>query len=229
MASSQTKTCTKCRESKPRSEFHVRTASLDGLRHQCKVCTNAYEAKQYEDPAVRKRKREQASVKRKDPAKRKRKLEQQAAQRQTPAGKKKRRDRDNARRATPRGKLKSQIRSALYNFVFSPGSDTPKNQDLFGCTRAVFRAHIESLWKPWMNWDNYGTNTGQYKKIWQFDHIVPYTAFPTYEDLDEHKHVVCWYKNVQPLCAKKNKEKNDAFTPEERDVLIAWHRQCSSI
>ena len=209
MASSALKTCTKCRESKPRSEFHVRTASLDGLRPWCKVCANAYEAKRREDPALRKRKREQN---------------------QTPAAKKARRESNNAQNATPRGKLRNNIRCALCTFVFSPGSDTPKNQDLFGCTRAEFRAHIESLWKPWMTWDNYGTNnTGEYKKTWQFDHIVPYNAFPTYEDLDEHKHAVCWYKNVQPLCAKKNKEKNDAFTPEERDVLIAWHRQCSSI
>lgn len=211
MASSQTKTCKKCRESKHRSEFHVRTASLDGLRYWCKVCTNTYDAKRREDPAKRKRKREQ-----------------QAAQRQTPAGKKARRDSANARRATPRGKLKSQIRCALYNFVIKT-QDTRKKQDLFGCTRTQFREHLESQFESWMTWDNYGTNTGQYEKTWQFDHIVPYTAFPTYEDLDEHKHVVCWFRNVQPLCAKKNNEKNDAFTQEERDVLIAWHRQCSSI
>tara|TARA_B110000977_G_scaffold191348_1_gene263355 strand:- start:4339 stop:4902 length:564 start_codon:yes stop_codon:yes gene_type:complete len=185
-------------------------ASLDGLKSLCKVCKNAYEAKQYEDPA-----------------KRKRKLEQVAAYNQTPAGKKTRNDRKKALTATPRGKLMSHIHCALRRFVFKPGSDTPKNQDLFGCTRAEFREHIESQFESWMTWDNYGQNTGEYKKTWQFDHIVPYNAFPTYEGLDEHKHAVCWYKNVQPLCAKKNADKDDAFTQEERDVLIAWHQSSS--
>ena len=206
MASSALKTCTKCRESKPRSEFYKETAKSDGLKSQCKVCINAYDAKRREDPAKRQRDREQ---------------------RQTPAAKKTRRDSANALGATPRGKLKSHIHCALHRFVFKPGSDTPKNQDLFGCTRAQFREHLESQFESWMTWDNYGQNTGEYKKTWQFDHIVPYKAFPTYEDLDDHKHAVCWYKNVQPLCAMKNKEKNDAFTQEERDVLIAWHQSSS--
>ena len=201
MASSQTKTCTKCRESKPRSEFYKHPLATDGLKYQCKACAIAYNAKRREDPAVRKRDREQ---------------------RQTPAGKKKCCESANAQNATPRGKLKNNIHCALRAFVIKTHASR-KNQDLFGCTRAEFREHLESQFESWMNWDNYGQNTGEYKKTWQIDHIVPYKAFPTYEDLDEHKHAVCWYNNVQPLCAKKNAEKNDAFTQEERDVLIAWH------
>ena len=197
---------------------------MTGSDTRCKVCANAYEAKRREDPAVRKRKREQQqSVTSREKA-----GAASGAATNTRRQKEAPRSRQRAKSYSPRQAEESDPLRSVH-FVFSPGSDTPKNQDLFGCTRTQFRAHIESLWKPWMNWDNYGTNTGQYKKTWQFDHIVPYTAFPTYEDLDEHKHAVCWYKNVQPLCAKKNKEKNDAFTPEERDVLIAWHRQCSSI
>lgn len=33
-----TKTCSRCKEEKPKSEFHKQTASSDGLRLMCKVC-----------------------------------------------------------------------------------------------------------------------------------------------------------------------------------------------
>ena len=33
-----TKTCNKCKESKPIDEFHINNSSLDGLRNDCKRC-----------------------------------------------------------------------------------------------------------------------------------------------------------------------------------------------
>lgn len=37
---SEYKTCTKCGEVKPRTEFHKRSAAKDGLRADCKLCHN---------------------------------------------------------------------------------------------------------------------------------------------------------------------------------------------
>jgi hypothetical protein len=38
------KTCTKCKEEKPFSEFTTRVASKDGLGHRCKPCVSLYQA-----------------------------------------------------------------------------------------------------------------------------------------------------------------------------------------
>ena len=40
-AADETKTCNKCGEPKPRSEFHARRASADGLSYTCKACAKA--------------------------------------------------------------------------------------------------------------------------------------------------------------------------------------------
>ena len=36
------KTCSKCGENKPRSEFYARPEAADGLRSKCKLCFRAY-------------------------------------------------------------------------------------------------------------------------------------------------------------------------------------------
>jgi len=43
----QEKTCTQCGKAKPVSDFHVRKASLDGYRPNCKVCKRAVDAAHY--------------------------------------------------------------------------------------------------------------------------------------------------------------------------------------
>ena len=42
--SKETKTCTKCREEKPRSEFHMVKCRRDGLSYTCRDCTKEYQA-----------------------------------------------------------------------------------------------------------------------------------------------------------------------------------------
>lgn len=42
------KTCSKCGESKPHSEFHKRSRAKDGLAVWCKPCTSAYSAQHYQ-------------------------------------------------------------------------------------------------------------------------------------------------------------------------------------
>ncbi len=41
------KTCTKCGETKPTTEFHLRRRSWDGFRPSCKRCIAAYGARRY--------------------------------------------------------------------------------------------------------------------------------------------------------------------------------------
>ena len=200
MASSQKKKCggkNGCGKMLPLEKFHKHKLTADGRQSSCKECLKAYNDKRRADPVKRKR---------------------DADQQKTPAAQAKRRKTDKARNATRRGKLETKLRDAFRSF--RNGDDIHEHSELFGCTLAEFNAHIESLWEDWMNKDNFGINTGEYDKFWQFDHIVPFSAFKTYEELEKNQKIVCCYKNVQPMCAKKNKEKDAKFKPEDKEALI---------
>lgn len=70
-----------------------------------------------------------------------------------------------------------------------------------GCTIEELKAHLESLFKPGMTWDNWG-HTGD---VWHLDHIIPLASF----DLTDPEQVklACHYTNLQPLWATENLQK----------------------
>lgn len=186
-----TKKCTKCEEEKPLLAFSKKSNTSDGLEFRCRECRKAQENERRKDPDYRKRRKER---------------------RQTEEAKKKRRISANARGKTPWEKLKHKFATRLRDFVIR-GKDTLLNRDTMGCTRAEMRTHIEDQFDDSMSWDNYGD--------WEFDHIVPYKAFPTVEELKKHHKIVCWYKNVRPLLVPENRgEGNADFKPEDKKALI---------
>lgn len=72
---------------------------------------------------------------------------------------------------------------------------------LLGCTRTVFKAHLESQFEGWMNWDNYGFGEGK----WVVDHIKPISGFDIGDPGEQR---ACFhYTNLRPLCWRKNMEK----------------------
>jgi len=73
------------------------------------------------------------------------------------------------------------------------------------------KKHLESLFEPWMNWDNHG-NYNQQKWddnnpqtwTWQIDHIIPQSNLP-YDSMDHPNFKKCWaLKNLRPLRSKEN-------------------------
>jgi len=83
-----------------------------------------------------------------------------------------------------------------------------EGEKLIGCTTPEFRAHIESLWKEGMTWENYGA--GKLGEVaWQLDHIVPISAF----DLTDPEQIAkCFhYTNVQPLWWEENMSKHNSI------------------
>lgn len=61
------------------------------------------------------------------------------------------------------------------------------------------KLHLEKLWEPWMNWNNYGGKTNKKEKTWQIDHIIPHIKFP-YKDLKDPLFQECWaLSNLRPL------------------------------
>jgi hypothetical protein len=194
MAASR-KTCSisdcPCDNPQPRSEFSKHKGRTDGLQRRCKTCVKAYDKKR-----------------RADPENRRRELQQKKEYEQTEAAKKKRRI---SQKANVWKKLKNKLAARLRHFVID-GIDSPQNQDTMGCTRAEMRAHLEAQFKDWMSWDNYG--------LWEFDHIVPYAAFPTVEELEDYTKVVCWYKNVRPLHKTQNSIDGGDYEEEDKQALI---------
>ena len=76
-----------------------------------------------------------------------------------------------------------------------------KTMTLLGCTAKEFKAHLESLFKEGMTWDNYGE--------WHVDHIKPLSLFQL--ELDSEQQAAFNYLNTQPLWAKENLQKRNKY------------------
>ena len=76
-----------------------------------------------------------------------------------------------------------------------------KSIEILGCSINKFKTHLESLFEPWMNWDNYGLYNGEPNYGWDIDHIIPLSSANTENDLIRLNH----YSNLQPLCSKFNR------------------------
>jgi len=116
------------------------------------------------------------------------------------------RDWNNARlRSDPFFKVLRSIRGgvskALKGIQKNKVSSQTSYHKYFGCDKETLRAHIESLFREGMSWENYG-------KVWHLDHIVPIS-------LGKKDYALilklCNYKNLQPLFAAENIEKRDAI------------------
>jgi len=73
------------------------------------------------------------------------------------------------------------------------------------------KIHIESLFEPWMNWQNKGTyvpenwdDNDQSTFKWNLDHIIPQSDLP-YTSMEDENFKKCWsLDNLRPLNAKQN-------------------------
>jgi hypothetical protein len=100
-------------------------------------------------------------------------------------------------------KLKVNIRTKIYNDLKKGGfNKNNKTNKILGCSFEEFKQHIESLWQPWMNWDNYGLYNGELNYGWDIDHITPISSATNESEVIKLNH----YTNLQPLCSKFNRD-----------------------
>lgn len=90
--------------------------------------------------------------------------------------------------------LKNKIKIALIN----KGKSAP-SEVLLGTTINGVRDHLESQFKPMMNWSTYGIYG------WHIDHIRPLSSFDLKNPLEQLK--AFHYTNLQPLWASDNLKK----------------------
>lgn len=100
--------------------------------------------------------------------------------------------------------LKIKISKNIRKYISKKGfSKKSKTTDIIGCSYEEFYNHIESLFEPWMNWENKGLyEGGRFNYGWDIDHKIPLSSANTEEEVIKLNH----YTNLQPLCSCVNRE-----------------------
>ena len=191
------KTCSKCREIKPFSDYGKNRAKKDGLQSRCKDCRKEYSANNRDKIAeYNKEYRANNSNKIKEyrgkPEVKERSREWQREQTK------------NNPQIRLSKKVSNETRWILLG-VFS--GMTPVSEqygiDKVGLTSIQYREYIESLWTEGMSWDNYGHGEGK----WTIDHMRPKNF---YDLTDPELYRKCsYYTNTQPMWFVDNVVKGD--------------------
>lgn len=100
----------------------------------------------------------------------------------------------------PKYKLLKTLRNRINTVLkYQNTSKTNSTINLTGCTLTELKLHLESKFKPGMNWNNHGK--------WHIDHIIPCSLFNL---IDENEQKKCFnYTNLQPLWAHENLSKGN--------------------
>jgi hypothetical protein len=103
-------------------------------------------------------------------------------------------------------------RSIRYYLKINGGSKNRKScRSFLPFTVEELKKHIESLFEPWMTWDNRGQyhinswdDNDQSTWTWNIDHIIPQSKLP-YASMEDDNFKKCWsLQNLRPLSSKQN-------------------------
>lgn len=218
----QQKTCTKCCKTQSLTSFYKQARGKFGVTSRCKSCCSSLAANHYRDnrdvTLARNRSWLEANrdahrdlmarwyqdnrdaVAARNIAWRKANPEAAKAHQNRHAKK---------RYSTPKGRLEAAIKSGLRRGLIAGSKAGRSTFDLLGFSVDELRTHLESLFHPGMNWENYGE--------WHVDHIIPLAAH-NYQTPDDIDFARAWtLSNLQPLWAAENMSKKDklatAFQP----------------
>lgn len=109
----------------------------------------------------------------------------------------KRREYIRGRRLDPYFRLVENLRRRL-NLVLTDTIKSAPTLKLIGCPVESWRSYLESLFRPGMTWENYGS-------VWHIDHKRPCAKFDL-SDPEQQKACFHW-SNTQPLFAWENLQK----------------------
>lgn len=113
---------------------------------------------------------------------------------------------------TPQKRLRNCIRTSIIYHIKRKGQT--KDESLvkhLGYSLDDLKIHLECLWEPWMNWENWGLycaetwNDNDSKTwTWHIDHIKRHREFK-YSSVKDPEFKECWaLTNLRPLSAKEN-------------------------
>lgn len=104
----------------------------------------------------------------------------------------------------PLYKLRKNIGTLIRNSINNNGyKKTSSTANILGCSFEEFKQHLESLFEPWMSWDNYGLyKRDTYNYGWDIDHIIPSSSGLNEQEITTLNN----YTNLKPLCSKINRD-----------------------
>jgi hypothetical protein len=110
---------------------------------------------------------------------------------------------NNRRKTDSLYRLTENIRNLIRSSIKRKNlNKNTKSEQILGCTFEEFKQHLEGLFEPWMNWDNYGLYNGTEKYGWDIDHIIPVSSGLNEQEITALNH----YTNLKPLCSKINRD-----------------------
>lgn len=227
------KTCTICKEIKPLEDFFRESKAIDGRKSRCKSCHQASvtewkknnpenvkrAGKVFREKNTDKIKKARDSWNNSEKGKQAKKeweqknREKVTAQRKEWARNNKERLRENRRvsakksyeknKQKPGFRISQSISSGIRQAIKASKANRHW-ETLVGYTLSELMTHLERLFTPKMNWDNYGS-------YWHIDHIKPQSWF-LYESAESEAFKACWsLSNLQPLEASKNQVKGNRY------------------
>lgn len=192
------KKCNKCQIKKDLINFNKQKASADGFCHTCRECRKLlyYDAKKRYPKDYWSEKAKLHYHKNKHNPEWLQRHNESSKKSTKPNYKKlyhqKRLKEDQNYR------LKRNLRKRLTSALKLNSKKGSAVRDL-GCTIPEFKLYLESLFQPYMTWNNYG------KYGWHIDHKRPLASF----DLNNKEELIqaLHYTNLQPMWAKDNLSK----------------------
>ena len=187
----KTKICCNCKIEKSATEFSKRS-DKDGLRHQCKSCSNQKRRDRYMLNPEQSIKTHKIWI-----VKNKLKI---ATQRHIYWIKNKDKlleQKKNRRIIDINFRISDCLRHRIWKSL--KGINKSKSTEkLLGCSIEFLKSYLEIKFTSGMSFSNYGK--------WHIDHIKPCSSFDLSKPEEQHK---CFnYTNLQPLWAKDNLEKS---------------------
>ena len=101
------------------------------------------------------------------------------------------------RQTDPMFRLVANLRRRLNRLL--KGSKSKKTLELTGCDSKFLKEYLEARFLPGMTWENYGK--------WHIDHIIPLSRVNLFDT--NELHMVCNYKNLQPMWGSDNIRKSN--------------------
>lgn len=124
----------------------------------------------------------------------------------------KRKYKRNRRKTDYKFKLRSDVSSLINKHLKQRNTSKIKSTNkILPYTFEELEDHLESLFEPWMNWENKSVyNKKTWKDddsstwTWNLDHIIPQSMF-NYINEDDEGFQKCWdLSNIRPYSAKQN-------------------------
>lgn len=195
------KKCTKCGEVKLLEDYHKLKAAKDGRRTYCKECAvqdaRCWQLKNNEKVVERAREYRKSNLEktRKHSLNYYRRNKQARMDYKVSYNHKK-------RQIDPLFALSETLRSSITEAFKRKGYSKPtKTEKILGCSFGYFKEYIESLFEPWMSWENKGLYNGMPNTGWDIDHIVPISTAKSADDIIMLNH----HTNLKPLCSFVNR------------------------